>query len=256
MEGIKAGKRKVSLEVKIPDGMSSTESFGHLNMARTGSTTVGRTLNSLFLRAKRASQESGPSSPPDLFSGESAHSDSSLPPTPRTGTFALNDLSGTGLVENERKTELTEEEKERREIMRIRSQFDYRRQGIPHHKFPKHEVPYMQSYSHVSLHKYVFLSISKTASFIVSRSDYYTTDLLQYLTPNNSPTFHDFGDNPPLNVLDLGGGEGYWAAEAATFWKAAGTTVTVYDIVDLGRPVKKAIDSELYHRVIFQQGNL
>jgi ubiquinone/menaquinone biosynthesis C-methylase UbiE len=87
-------------------------------------------------------------------------------------------------------------------------------------------------------------------------SDYYTNELLHYLTPPGSPSFHDFGRNPPRDVLDLGCGEGYWAAEAASAWKAAGTIVTAFDIVDLGRPLRKTLDSEIAQRIIWVKGNL
>ncbi|KAI0684767.1 hypothetical protein BC835DRAFT_1292249 [Cytidiella melzeri] len=131
-----------------------------------------------------------------------------------------------------------EEFLERQEAIRDREQFDYRRQSIPHHRFSKEEVPYMQSYSHISLH-----------------NDFYTYELLHYLTPPGSVTFHNFGDNPPRDVLDLGCGEGYWAAEAATVWKAAGTVVTAFDILDLGRPLRKTLDSEIAQRVIWVKDN-
>lgn len=81
-------------------------------------------------------------------------------------------------------------------------------------------------------------------------------DLLHYLTPSGSPTFHNFGHRPPLDVLDLGCGEGYWAAEAATVWKTAGTYVTAFDIVDLGRPLRKTLDPEIARQIIWVKGNL
>ncbi|KAI0095227.1 hypothetical protein BDY19DRAFT_75224 [Irpex rosettiformis] len=223
MEGIKVGKRRVDLEVKIPDGAPS----------------VGRTLNTFFLRPKRRSQESGRSSPPGLFSGESTHSDSSLPPTPRSGSFAIPDLFlDRNMADREIGMAEMDGAQERKEVKKTREQFDYRRNYIPHHTYPKEEVPYMQSYSHVSLH-----------------NDYYTYNLLHHLTPAGSPSFHDFGDYPPRDVLDLGGGEGYWAVEAATAWKAAGTVVTAYDIVDLSRPLKKMLDPETTKHVFWVQDN-
>ncbi|KAI0347976.1 hypothetical protein BDW22DRAFT_1320462 [Trametopsis cervina] len=118
------------------------------------------------------------------------------------------------------------------------SQFINRRLTLPHHRFPKEEVPYMQAYSSVALH-----------------NDYYTYELQHFLAPFGSPTFHDFGDSPPRDVLDLGCGEGYWAAEAAIVWKAAGTVVTAFDIVDLGRPLRKALDPETQQRLIWVKGN-
>lgn len=88
------------------------------------------------------------------------------------------------------------------------------------------------------------------------RSDYYTYDLLHHLTPAGSPSFHDFGDNPPREVLDLGCGEGYWAADAVSTWMAAGTVVTAYDLVNLNRPLKKALDPEIERRIMWAHGNL
>ena len=57
-------------------------------------------------------------------------------------------------------------------------------------------------------------------------------------------------------MLDLGGGEVYLAASAAIHWKAAGTTVTVYDIVNLGWPLKKRLDPDINPHVVFATGNL
>ena len=54
----------------------------------------------------------------------------------------------------------------------------------------------------------------------------------------------------------MGCGEGYWAAEAAMTWKAAGTVVTAFDVVDLGRPLRKTLDAETAQRIIWVKGNL
>ncbi|KAH8102385.1 hypothetical protein BXZ70DRAFT_1006316 [Cristinia sonorae] len=91
-----------------------------------------------------------------------------------------------------------------------------KRGNLPHHRFPPEVAPYMPAYTAISLN-----------------SDYATYSILHHLTPKSSPTFHDYGGKPPQHVLDLGCGEGYWAAEAATTWKATNTKVVAFDLVDL-----------------------
>jgi hypothetical protein len=147
-------ERKISFEVEIPDGLSSQESLEPLAMSKSGS--VGRTLNT-FLRSKRKSEDAVPlSSPPGLLSGESSHSDSSLPSTPYAGSVAADDSFlelDTDEIDTELKSVVLEAYFEHQELLQDRDQFEYRMQRIPHHKYPKEDVPYMQSYSHVSLHK-------------------------------------------------------------------------------------------------------
>ncbi|KAA1467777.1 S-adenosyl-L-methionine-dependent methyltransferase [Dentipellis sp. KUC8613] len=84
------------------------------------------------------------------------------------------------------------------------------------HPHPVNEAPYMQSYEHMAL-----------------ESDRYTHLLLRKLCPRGSPTFHDYRDRPPSNVLDLGCGQGHWVVDAASTWKRFGTKVTGLDLVDL-----------------------
>ncbi|KAI0073958.1 S-adenosyl-L-methionine-dependent methyltransferase [Panus rudis PR-1116 ss-1] len=90
-------------------------------------------------------------------------------------------------------------------------------------------------------------------------SDYYTTELLLQLTPNGSPTFWDYGKTKrPTNVLDLGCGEGYWAAHTALAWKEYGTRVTAFDLVDPGstlRPILEDLDPEVAGRIRWETGN-
>ncbi|KAH9932002.1 S-adenosyl-L-methionine-dependent methyltransferase [Epithele typhae] len=87
---------------------------------------------------------------------------------------------------------------------------------MPHHPFAPEDVPYMQAYSHVLL-----------------ENDYQTYQLLCRLTAVDSPTFHKYGKKPPMDVLDLGCGEGFWVLHAAKLWKSYGTKVTGFDLIDL-----------------------
>ncbi|KAF9494413.1 hypothetical protein BDN71DRAFT_989529 [Pleurotus eryngii] len=80
------------------------------------------------------------------------------------------------------------------------------------------EAPYMQAYDPPFL-----------------ESDKQFTRLLQRLAPRGSPCFHDYGRHPPVHVLDLGCGTGTWALEAASHWKAHGTRITGFDLVDVAR---------------------
>jgi ubiquinone/menaquinone biosynthesis C-methylase UbiE len=75
--------------------------------------------------------------------------------------------------------------------------------------------------------------------------------LLKRLNENGTPTFHDYGAEPPMHVLDLGCGQGTWVIEAATAWQYAGTTVTGFDLVDLvGKSAK------VPENVSWRRGNL
>lgn len=72
----------------------------------------------------------------------------------------------------------------------------------------------MQSFSRVSLD-----------------NEFRTYELLRPLNPNCSPSFHNYGKNPPSRVLDLGCGKGYWVLNAAKSWK--NTKVTGLDLIDV-----------------------
>ncbi|KAJ8519237.1 hypothetical protein ONZ45_g3798 [Pleurotus djamor] len=103
-----------------------------------------------------------------------------------------------------------------------------------------HEAPYMQAYDPPFL-----------------ENDQYLTTLLRRLTPRQSPSFHDYGRHPPAHVLDLGCGTGSWALEAATFWKAHGTRVTGFDLVDVAREEwGRARDTAAVQNLRFVRGNL
>ncbi len=80
-------------------------------------------------------------------------------------------------------------------------------------------------------------------------SDLHTYELLRRLCPNGSPTFHQYRDDPPLQILDLGCGEGFWAAEAAMKWGQAGAQVTAFDILDLGDTLRSSLDAEVLARL-------
>lgn len=86
-------------------------------------------------------------------------------------------------------------------------------------------------------------------------SDRLTEVLLQKINSNGSPTFHDYGIKPPMNVLDLGCGFGRWVVDAALTWKSFGTRVTGFDLVNVSK-----LNSELYgassKNIRWVQGNL
>jgi ubiquinone/menaquinone biosynthesis C-methylase UbiE len=87
------------------------------------------------------------------------------------------------------------------------------------------------------------------------RSDRFTEILLRQLNSNRSPTFHDYGLTPPLNILDLGCGHGGWVVEAATAWKNFGTKVTGFDLVDVASRSGEADEASL-DNITWVQGNL
>jgi ubiquinone/menaquinone biosynthesis C-methylase UbiE len=89
----------------------------------------------------------------------------------------------------------------------------------------------------------------------INRSDRFTEVLLRRLNSNGSPTFHDYGSNPPLNVLDLGCGHGRWVVEAATAWKSFGTKVTGFDLVGVSSHSYEA-DEDSLDNITWVQGNL
>ena len=79
--------------------------------------------------------------------------------------------------------------------------------------------------------------------------------LLRRLNSNGSPTFHNYGLNPPENVLDLGCGHGGWVVEAASAWRSFGTKVTGFDLVDVSSH-SGDIDEDLLDNITWVQGNL
>lgn len=79
--------------------------------------------------------------------------------------------------------------------------------------------------------------------------------LLRRLNSNGSPTFRDYGLNPPLHVLDLGCGYGGWVVEAASAWRGFGTKVTGFDLVDVSSN-SSDIDEDLLDNITWVQGNL
>ncbi|CAL1694411.1 unnamed protein product [Somion occarium] len=109
---------------------------------------------------------------------------------------------------------------------------------IPHHPFRQDFVPYMQAYSEAAF-----------------ANDEATFELLKKVSPPGSPTFWDYGSRPPATVLDLGSGKGYWAVDAATTWKFAGTKVTAFDLIDLGRPLREQLDPEIAENMYWVRGN-
>lgn len=130
-----------------------------------------------------------------------------------------------------------------------------RRRGIMlHHPFSHESAPYMQAYSVISLNRHVSRLSIPIHRFNSDCSDYCTYDLLYRLA--HSPTFHDYGDSPPLHVLDLGCGEGYWAAATANKWKEAGTKVTAFDLVDLSSAVRDHMEPDVAGNVLWMRGNL
>ncbi|KAG9225594.1 hypothetical protein CCMSSC00406_0003097 [Pleurotus cornucopiae] len=99
------------------------------------------------------------------------------------------------------------------------------------------EAPYMQAYDPPFLERQF-------------------TRLLQRLSPRESPCFHDYGRHPPAHVLDLGCGTGTWALEAASHWKAHGTRITGFDLVDIARDEwGRARDANATQNLRFVRGN-
>ena len=86
-------------------------------------------------------------------------------------------------------------------------------------------------------------------------SDYCTNEFLRKLMPPGSPTFFEY-TQPPIDILDIGCGRGYWAAEAATTWKHKNAYVTAFDIVDLGRPLRQSLEPDISAHILWVQGNL
>lgn len=80
-------------------------------------------------------------------------------------------------------------------------------------------------------------------------SDHYTDTLLLRLNPNGTPSFHDYGHNPPAVILDMGCGQGHWILQAATAWKSS--QIIGFDLVDVTLPVLERMEN-----VAFVRGNL
>ncbi|PPQ92318.1 hypothetical protein CVT25_008524 [Psilocybe cyanescens] len=87
-------------------------------------------------------------------------------------------------------------------------------------------------------------------------NDRHTGELLVRLNPTNSPSFHNYGNNPPMSVLDLGCGQGHWVVDAAIAWKGYGTKVTGYDMVDISRGLLPwAVEQGVADNIRFVRGN-
>ncbi|KAH9479830.1 hypothetical protein JR316_0008425 [Psilocybe cubensis] len=87
-------------------------------------------------------------------------------------------------------------------------------------------------------------------------NDRHTGELLMRLNPTNSPSFHNYGNNPPTSVLDLGCGQGHWVVDAAIAWKGYGTRVTGYDMVDISRGLLPwAVEQGVADNIRFVRGN-
>ncbi|PPQ65693.1 hypothetical protein CVT24_012110 [Panaeolus cyanescens] len=87
-------------------------------------------------------------------------------------------------------------------------------------------------------------------------NDRHTGELLARLNPTGSPTFHNYGNNPPISVLDLGCGQGHWVIDAAIAWKGYGTRVTGYDMVDISEGLLPfAAEQDVTDAIRFVRGN-
>lgn len=57
---------------------------------------------------------------------------------------------------------------------------------------------------------YIFVAFAfELNCFSCFLSDRHTGELLVRLNPTASPSFHNYGNDPPSSVLDLGCGQGY-----------------------------------------------
>ncbi|KIJ22173.1 hypothetical protein PAXINDRAFT_95590 [Paxillus involutus ATCC 200175] len=98
------------------------------------------------------------------------------------------------------------------EVFEPRNRFVARR-GMKHHPYSRDDAPYMQAYDRTLID-----------------NDRFSEILLRRLNRNQTPSFHDFGQNTPKTILDLGCGAGEWAVEAAQCWPSS--QVIGFDLVD------------------------
>jgi len=110
------------------------------------------------------------------------------------------------------------------------------------------ESSYMQAYDPILLERCIYLSSCWFSDAYFFSSDRCADLLLQRLS-NGSPSFHDYGNKPPVTALDLGCGEGHWVLWAAGIWKT--THITGFDMVDITLPAFETTEN-----VNFKQGNL
>lgn len=96
---------------------------------------------------------SSPPTTPDLYHGQSEESESS-PTTPKSGR-SPTPVSAQPLSPEQDPRPKAPRWTEDPEIVKEREQFEAHQDIIYHHKFSDEEVPYMQSYSDVSLAKCV-----------------------------------------------------------------------------------------------------
>jgi SAM-dependent methyltransferase len=103
-------------------------------------------------------------------------------------------------------------------------------------------------------HENFYFSLAST-TFIAS--DRLTGELLRRLNPSSSPSFHNYGNNPPSAVLDLGCGQGHWVLEAAITWKDHGTKVIGFDMLEVAKSIWPwAINQGVAENTRFVRGNL
>lgn len=137
----------------------------------------------------------------------------------------------------------------------------------------------LDPYDSVLLDKYVSMifvtpipHLRSSTSLLLS--DRHTGELLVRLNPTGSPSFHNYGNNPPTSVLDLGCGQGcvmflhapyclvhpfcrHWVVDAAIAWKGYGTKVTGYDMVDVSKGLLPwAAEQGVIANIRFVRGNL
>ncbi|KAF9482643.1 hypothetical protein BDN70DRAFT_892417 [Pholiota conissans] len=87
-------------------------------------------------------------------------------------------------------------------------------------------------------------------------NDRHTGELLVRLNSTNSPSFHNYGNTPPMSVLDLGCGQGHWVVDAAIAWRGYGTKVTGYDMVDISKGLLLwAVEQGVTDNIRFVRGN-